>query len=131
MAKYSGRGIVFQRERSTLAQVLDVGKVGFSRDLIDGSAYGDDWKDWLVGQKDGDEVAVRIAIDPALPEQETLRGDADSVDAVDYQLYHAESGWWVNVPAIITAFSEGASLGEVLEINLTLKIVNPGVELGS
>ena len=122
---------MFKRETVALAQVMDVGKVGSSRDLIDASAYGDDWKDYVLGQQDGDEVAVRIAIDPLLAAQETLRTDYESSAVVDFQLEHADSGWGVEVPAIITAFSEGGSLGDVLEINMTLKIVEPGVSLQS
>ena len=41
----------------------ELGTTYNSRALIDASAYGDDWMDYLTGQQDGVEVSLRLAFD--------------------------------------------------------------------
>jgi hypothetical protein len=134
MTKYAARTIIFQRNTTgstyvTIGQILELDKVGSSRDLIDASAYGDTWKDFLVGLQEGDEVAVRIALDPADTQHTALKGDYDAGLSKKFHLVNTAISptRTLEVTAIPTEYHEGGDLDGVYEAEMTLKIVQPGV----
>lgn len=134
MTKYAGRTITFARNTTgstyvNIGQVLELGKVGSSRDLIDASAYGDTWMDYLVGLQDGAEVAMRIAFDPADTQHVALKGDYDAGTSKKFHLVNTAitPARTLEVTAIATEYLEGGDLDGVYEAEVTLKIVNPGV----
>lgn len=129
MTKYAGRGIVVSFEGTPIGQLTAFGEPGSTRDLIDASAYGDDWKDYVLGQQDGNEVQGTIAYDPA---------DSGHGDMVDFynnspdtiatvNIAHATSGFDADISCRLTALSRGGELGGLLQLSFTLKIVDPGV----
>lgn len=129
MTKYAGRGITVELNNTEVAQLLQVGEVGSKRGLIDASVYGDDWKDWLTGQQDGDEVTLVIAYDPALAGHDAIRtaydGDPDTVHEIE--IIHADAGMALTVSCRLTGMSRGGALDGLLQMTLTIKIVEPGV----
>jgi hypothetical protein len=101
--------------------------VGSTRDLIDASAYGDDWKDYVTGQQDGSEVEVTVALDPANAGQDALQAAYDAGTSSAFDLSHADSSFHVTFPALVTSYSRGGERDGVLSGTATLKILNPGV----
>ena len=129
MTKFAGRGISIEMDGTPLGQVTSFGEVGSTRDLIDASAYGDDWKDYVLGQQDGTEVSMVIALDPVDSGHDAIVTAYDSAPdtPVVFSLDHADSGLALDVTAIITQLTRGGDLGGLLQMSVTAKIVNPGV----
>jgi hypothetical protein len=130
MAKYAGRGLVLSigAVPTVVGQVTALGNAGSSRDLIDASAYGDDWKDYVVGQQDGTEVTVELAYDPANTGQSALKTAYDAGTVTDFEMEHADAAFHVGFPALVTQFERGGERDGLLVGSATLKILNPGVE---
>lgn len=129
MTKFAGRGISIEMDGTPLGQVTSFGEVGSTRDLIDASAYGDDWKDYVLGQQDGTEVSMVIALDPVDAGHDAIVTAYDSAPdtPVVFTLAHVDSGLELDVTAIITQLTRGGDLGGLLQMSVTAKIVNPGV----
>lgn len=130
MTKYAGRGIVVSVGATPLGQLLDFGEIGNTRDLIDVSAYGDEWKDYLGGLRDGTEVSGVVAYDPADSGHLALLA-ADDGDPHTFSLDHADASENLDFTGVITQITRGGSLGGAFQMSFTIKIVNPGVEAGS
>jgi len=133
MTKYAGRGIEVDVDGTTVGQLTAFGEVGSNRDLIDASAYGDDWKDYVLGQQDGTEVSFTIAYDPVEAGAVALLDAYENAPdtPVTFTLTHTEAGLSLYVTAIITQLTRGGDLGGLLQMSGTAKIVNPGVISGS
>lgn len=129
MTKYAGRGIVISFEGDTIGQLTSFGEPGSTRDLIDASAYGDEWKDFVLGQQDGNEVAGTIAYDPADGGHQGMidfyNNSPDSVATLN--IAHSVSGFSADVSCRLTALSRGGDLGGLLQLSFTIKVVSPGV----
>src|SRR3990172_5062433 len=127
MTKYAGRDLVFEREGTPVAQVTSVGPAGSTRDLIDASAHGDDWKDYVLGQQDGAEVDLVLAYDPVDAQHILMISDYDAAVPVTYGLSHVDSGFDVTFEALVTSLTRGGERDGLLMLNATIKIVEPGV----
>lgn len=112
---------------NTIGQVTALGNAGSSRDLIDASAYGDSYKDYVVGQQDGAEVEIELALDPADASHVALKGAYDAGTKTYFGMRHAAAAFDVAFPALVTAFERGAERDGLLAASATLKILNPGV----
>lgn len=136
MTKYRGFRAVFKRNTSgstyvTIGQVLELGDVGSNRNLIDVTAYGDAWADYLGGVQDGTEVTLRVAFDPNDAQHAAMKADYDAGTTKNYQLQQPDispnTTAAFQFPAIITQFVGRAPMDGAWESEMTLKIVNPGV----
>lgn len=110
-----------------IASVTALGEAGSTRELIDASAYGDDDKDYVVGQKDGSEMELVLALDPADTGHIALKGAYDAGTKTTFGMRHVESAFDVAFPALVTAYSRGAERDGLLRATATLKILAPGV----
>lgn len=130
MSKNAGRELTLSigATPTLVGQVTALGRPGSSRDLIDASAYGQDWKDYVVGQQDGNEVEVTVALDEADAGHTALKAAYAAGTSTDFEMEHAPAGFHVGFPALLTALSRGGDRDGLLEMNVTLKILNPGVE---
>lgn len=133
MTKYAARGLSLDFEGTPIGQLTQFGTFGSSRDLIDASAYGDDWKDYVLGQQDGDEVSAVIAYDPDDSGHESIITSYDSSpDAtVVFTATHGPTSASWDITCRITSLSRGGQLGDLLMLNVGLKIVDPGVVAGT
>lgn len=135
MTKYPARHLELLRGNgqtpesfAVVGQVVGMGEVGSSRDAIDASVYGDDWKDWVLGQQDGDEMEVTVAYDPADTGHDGLVADYDAAVKRNFQLRHTPAGFHVQFPALILRLARGGEREGLLTMRLILKIVAPGVQ---
>ena len=132
MTKYAGRGLTLSIGASEIGQVMSgLDGIGSSRDLFDQSAYGDDWKDWGVGQQDGSEVNVVLAYDPVDTEHLALLTAYDAGTPTAFTIAHTDAAWTANFTAMVTSLTRGGEIGGVFQMATTLKIVEPGVVEGS
>lgn len=133
MTKYAGRGIEVELDGSPVGQLTAFGEVGSTRDLIDASAYGDDWKDYVLGQQDGTEVSFTIAYDPTDAGAVALLDSYENAPdtPVTFTVTHTDAGLTMYVTALITQLTRGGDLGGLLQMSGTAKIINPGVVTGS
>lgn len=127
MGKFAARGITLTAGGNLVGQITQLGEAGSSRGLIDASAYGDDWKDYVLDQQDGSEMPLVVAYDPEDADHEFLKDEYDDAGRVFFGMQHVESGFDVEFPAIITQLTRGGALGGLLQMSMTLKIVEPGV----
>lgn len=127
MAKSPARDLVLKVGATTVGQCTAIGMVGSSRDIIDASAYGDDWKDYVSGQQDGTEVEVTVALDTADAGQDALQAAYEAGTSTTFDLSHADAGFHVTFPALVTSYARGGERDGVLAATATLKILNPGV----
>jgi hypothetical protein len=134
MTKYAGRDLELlisaggsPETFAVVGQVTSLGVAGSSRGLVDASAYGDDWKDYVVGQQDGDEMEVQIAYDPANTQHDLMVSTYDAGTKKNFQLRHTPAGFHVQFPALITALARGAERDGLLQMTATLKILAPGI----
>lgn len=125
--KYTALDVEFLREGVAVANVRSIPPFGSSKDLIDASVYGDGWKDWRTGQRDGVEMEVVLAFDPDDATQALF--EADDADGLphDYGVRHEESGLDKTIPAVVKGITFSPPIDGLIEMHLTLKIVNPGV----
>lgn len=112
---------------NTIGQVTALGNAGSTRDMIDASAYGDSWKDYVTGQSDGADVSVDLALDPADTGHIALKTAYDAGTKTTFGMKHLASAFDTAFPAIVTSFERGGALGGLLQCSATLKILNPGV----
>lgn len=133
MTKYAGRELVLRIITAatplgeTVGQVTSLSNAGSSRDLIDASAYGDDWKDYVVGQQDGSEVDIELAYDPADGGHAALLTAYDAGTPEDFEMQHTSAGFHIGFTALVTTVERGAERDGLLMMAATLKILSPGV----
>ena len=85
---------------NTVTQIGTVTAVGSSRALIDVSAHGDTWADFLPGRQEGTEVTLTVMWDPTITTHTNMKADYDSVAVAIryYELQHPELGLGVSLP---------------------------------
>lgn len=133
VAKWAGRSTVFTFEGGAIDQVRSFAAFGSSRAQIDASVYGESWTSTVLGLQDGDEVAAVFAFDATSTTQQ------DIIDAyntapdtpVVFNATHDDAGMSYDIHAILTAVAWDPPLDGLLALNVTLKIVNPGVVEGT
>lgn len=137
MTKYRGYRAVFKRNTTgttyvTVGQILELGDVGSTRNLLDVTAHGDEWADYLGGIQDGSEVAVRLAVDHADAQHTALKSDYDTGVTKKFHVEHPDmtgTDAGVELNAIVTSYVRRWPIDGAAEAEVTLKIVNPGVAL--
>jgi hypothetical protein len=137
MTKVAGYNGILKRNTTgsvyaTVGQIMSIGPVGSDRALIDVSAHGDQWSDFVIGRQEGNEVELTIAYDPADAQHVALKTDYDASTPVakNYQLQHpAFATHALQFPAYTTHYEEEATDDGAYEAHITFKIVNPGVSV--
>lgn len=130
--KYGARDTTFDYNGSPIDQVRAFPAFGSSRPGIDASVYGEEWTSEVGGLKDGDEVAMVFAFDPASTTQNAIQDDYDnSPDDVQQIGVTHPSGMSKTINCILRAVAWDTPLDGLLAMNVTIKIVNPGVVDGS
>jgi hypothetical protein len=126
MVKYGGNELELRIEATVIGQCRSIGKVGATIQQIDASVYGDEWTDTIGGLKDGAEVALVIAHDPADSGQTALEAAWDG-ESHTFTLAHPAVGYEKDFDALVLTVLTGGERDGLLEMEATLKIVNPGV----
>jgi len=129
VTKYAARDLAIEINGSPAVQLTSFDQVGSSRSLIDATAFGDTWADYVTGIQDGDEVNFTFAYDPVDgAHQDFIDAYNDAAGTVQiFTITHDTAGLDVDVSAVITALRRGGNLGDLLQMSGTLKIVEPGV----
>jgi hypothetical protein len=114
---------------NTVTQVMTVGAVGSDRALIDVSAHGDMWADYLPGRQDGAEVELTVAWDPTVTTHTNMKADYDSTVPPTryYELQHPAWASAYRFPAVTSHWDVEATDDGSMEGHITLKIITPGV----
>lgn len=112
---------------NNVGQVTALGTAGSSRGLIDASAYGDAWKDYVVGQQDGSEMDFEVALDNTSTGHVAVRTAYDAGVSIRFGMTHTGANFDVAFPALITKWERGGDLDGLMKGAGTLKILNPGV----
>lgn len=112
---------------TAVGQVTDLGNAGSSRDLIDASAYGDAWKDYVVGQQDGSEIDVEVALDPALAGQLAVKNAYIAGVPITFGMNHVASAFDIAFPGLLTKWERGGERDGTMMGAGTIKVLNPGV----
>lgn len=129
MAKYAGRGLVLDIAASDVGQVVSgLDGIGGERALIDASAYGDEFMDYVLGQKDGSEFTLVIAYDPIDTEHLALLAAFESSAVTAFGLTHAEAGWGCQFSGIVRAITRGGPRDGLMSMNVTIKITTDVTE---
>ena len=135
MAKYRGYRAKFLRNTTgstyvNVGNILELGEVGSTRSLINVTAHGDEWADYLAGIQDGTELTVRFAYDPADAQQTAIKGDYDTGVTKKFHVENPDmtgTNAGIELEAIVTGFVYSAPIDGAMTAIATLKIVNPGV----
>ena len=134
MTKYQGYKAVlsYNTTGSTyvdIGQVMEIGDIGSTRGLIDVSAYGDEWSDFLGGRQEGTEFTVRLAFDPADTSHDFLKTNYDDGGLVKtYHMEHPDMATrGLEFTAIQTGYLERSPQDGAWEVEITYKVVEPGV----
>lgn len=114
---------------NTVPQVMTVSAVGSNRALIDVSAHGDLWADFIAGRQEGLEVTLTLLWDPTLTTHTNLKADYDASTQVAryYELQHPAWASAYRFASIPSQWEVEATDDGGMESHITLKIVNPGV----
>jgi hypothetical protein len=72
MTKFAGRTLTVDIGGSPAGQMTSLAPFGSKRNLVDASVYGEEWTDFVLGLKDGDEVAATFAFDPGDTGQDAI-----------------------------------------------------------
>lgn len=137
MAKVAGFNGFLKRNSTgstyvTVGQIMSISAVGSERNLIDVSAHGDAWADFVVGRQEGTEVDLVVAYDPADAQHTAIKADYDATTPVarNYQLQHPSFATHaLQFPALPTKYEEEATDDGAYEMHATFKIVSPGVSV--
>lgn len=132
MTKYGARDAVLKRNTTgttyvTIGQVLEMGDIGAERGLNDASVYGESFMDYVLGQQDGTEFAMRVAFDPADAQQTALGTDYDTSVPKKFHLEVPPATTGIEFTALVTSKIYRAPREGVYEAEFNMKIVNPGV----
>ena len=114
---------------NTVQQINSVSAVGSTRALIDVSAHGDTWADFLPGRQEGTEVTLTVMWDSTLTPHSNMKADYDSV-AVAVRYYELQHPNWATAyrfPTITSQWEVEATDDGAMEAHVTLKIISPGV----
>ena len=114
-------------------KVLGMGTValtGVDTDLLDKTEFGDDWKQWEVGLKDGGELTFNGMYDPAdSTGQDVLRtANLNDTQVTDIRFYVDANSYWTpqtTGPAsyvYITQWNVEGSKDGMVECSFTCKI---------
>lgn len=114
---------------TTVTQIMTVTAVGSERALIDVSAHGDMWADFLAGRQEGNEVELTLTWDPLNTQHTNLKADYDATNQVAryYELQHPNWASAYRFPSIPTSWEVEATDDAGMEAHISLKIVSPGV----
>ncbi len=137
MTKVAGYNGILKRNTTgstyaTVGQIMSISAVGSDRALIDVSAHGDQWSDFVIGRQEGKEVSLVVAYDPNDAQHVAMKTDYDASTPTvrNYQLQHpAFATHALQFPAYTTTYEEEATDGGAYEAHITFKIVNPGVSV--
>ena len=135
MPKYEGHKVALKRGDgatptevfTSVGQVIAIGAFGSTRDLIDVSAYGETWMDFLGGKKEGAEVEFTVAFDPANTQHTGLQTDYDNAVRRNFRVEHAGAAYGWTISTVVIGWQVSAEQTEGLLGTLTVKIVEPGV----
>lgn len=132
MTKYAGRGFTVSVDAGApVPQLREFGAFGSARDLIDATAYGDDWNDFVTGLQDGDEIPFTIAYDPDQSAHEDLIDIYENTDGrAVMSVLHTDSGFNADIDVIVNALRRESPIDGLFSLSGTFKIVNPGVTVG-
>lgn len=115
----------------TLATISNMREIsaplGGRLEQFDQSAYGDVWKDFGAGQKEGNEVTWIMQYDPANSAQTNLKVDADAGSTMYVQMEHTPSGRKFRTTMTGLGSEIVPARDGNMELHITTKIVNPGV----
>jgi len=114
-------------------KVLGMGVVslsGVETDLLDKTQFGDDWKQWENGLKDGGELTFNGMYDPAdSTGQDVLRtANENDTQVTDIRFYVDANSYWTpktTSPAsyvLVTGWNVEASKDGMVECSFTCKI---------
>lgn len=128
-SKYAARSLTIDFEGEAISGVTSFGTFGSNRDQIDASAYNEDWKSYVTGQQDGDELPITIAYDPDDTGHAAVEDAYDNApdDTVTFTITHVPTGAAWDITCILTSLNRGGQLGELFQLNVGAKIVEPGV----
>jgi len=117
---------------TTVATIPSVKEVtpglGSTRDEFDQSVFGDDWKDFGIGQQEGDEFTLRLAYDPADATHILLKGDYTTPAAnVWIRASHTASDTRWNVTTVPRGWRVVHDRAGNVEVEATYRVVTPGV----
>lgn len=110
-----------------VAQVLALGDAGSTRELIDASAYGDAYKDYVTGQQDGSELEIELALDPADTSHGVVKAAYDAGTSRYFGMRLAAAAFDISFPAMVTSYARGGERDGLLHVTASLKIIAPGV----
>lgn len=113
----------------TINQIMSLSEVGDERSLIDASAHGDPYADFVVGRREGTVVELVLAFDPADAQHTALFTDYTATTPTSrlYELQHASFlTHAVRFPGLPTKWSQEATDDGVYEMHFEMKIVSPG-----
>jgi len=114
---------------NTVTQINTISAVGSNRGLIDVSAHGDLWSDFLPGRQEGLEVTLNVLWDPTITTHTNMKSDYDSV-AVALRYYELQHPNWASAyrfPVVTSQWEIEATDAAGMEAHVTFKIVTPGV----
>lgn len=114
---------------NTLSQINSISAVGSARALIDVSAHGDTWSDFLPGRQEGAEVTLNVLWDPTVTTHTNMKSDYDSVSVAIryYELQHPNWASAYRFPVITSQWEVEATDDAGMEAHITFKIITPGV----
>lgn len=116
----------------TVGQINSLSAVGSTRNLIDVSAHGDTWADFIPGRQEGSEVSLNVLFDPADAQHVAIKADYDAGTQTvrNYELQHpAFATRALRLPTLVTQYEEEATDDGGYEMHVTFKIVSPGVSV--
>lgn len=114
---------------NTVSQINSISAVGSARALIDVSAHGDLWADFLPGRQEGAEVTLNVLWDATLTPHTNMKADYDSV-AVAIRYYELQHPNWASAyrfPVVTSQWEVEATDDAGMEAHITFKIITPGV----
>jgi hypothetical protein len=114
---------------NTVTQIGTVGAVGSDRALINVSAHGDMWSDFLPGRQEGNEVALTVFWDPTITTHTNMKADYDATTTPTryYELQHPSWSTAYRFASIVSHWDVESTDEGAMEAHITLKIVSPGV----
>jgi hypothetical protein len=103
---------------------------GVDTDLLESSAFGDDWKQWMMGQKDGGTVTFDGLYDPTdSTGQDALRtANQNGTSITDIRFYVNANSYWIPSTtnplsnALITSWDVKADQSGLVRCSFTAKI---------
>jgi hypothetical protein len=121
MAKYISKGTTIKVGATLIGQLTGIDGLEVSADTLETTTLEDTWREFDAGLADGGEVSLEGFFGADQVGQVAMRTKIGTSDTFTIDFPSALGGQWI-FSGVVTKFSIGAKLGEIIPFSASIKV---------